>query len=242
MIPVFWIEPTGEEEVSLRRFKSSRTHPPGGGDPIVVSTCPLPWGYHDESTAIGREPDRGIPLGDPESLAEQGHWGIPTKDDPRWPTHCDCGYVFQTDDEWQVFRSKIYRAIDGHWEGSLRDAPPGAMYDAHWMHDVQWAMGPDGISLHVITPDGFTWCVDQEASNCTRPQFIPVEGQPNTRRWGGRSHYCWVRHGDPRDPQGRKTGQKLHVDKAGDTCAAGAGSIMTPKWHGFLHHGELRSC
>jgi hypothetical protein len=33
-----------------------------------------------------------------------------------------------------------------------------------------------------------------------------------------------------------KTG-RLHVDKNGNTCAAGAGSIITGKWHGFLHNG-----
>jgi len=29
------------------------------------------------------------------------------------------------------------------------------------------------------------------------------------------------------------------VDKNGDACAAGAGSILTPTWHGFLQNGEL---
>jgi hypothetical protein len=47
-------------------------------------------------------------------------------------------------------------------------------------------------------------------------------------------HRCWVRHGRPEDGT-------LHVDKAGNTCRAGAGSIDTGKWHGFLHNGELHS-
>lgn len=56
------------------------------------------------------------------------------------------------------------------------------------------------------------------ASNCTKPQ--------------DRAHRCWVLHGDP-----------VHTaSKAGNTCAAGAGSIVTPKWHGFLVNGEWRSC
>lgn len=29
------------------------------------------------------------------------------------------------------------------------------------------------------------------------------------------------------------------VAKNGLTCAAGAGSIATPNWHGYLRHGEL---
>ena len=45
-------------------------------------------------------------------------------------------------------------------------------------------------------------------------------------------HRCWVRHGRPEDGT-------LHVDKNGQTCAAGAGSIQTHNWHGFLHNGVL---
>ena len=48
-------------------------------------------------------------------------------------------------------------------------------------------------------------------------------------------HKCWVRHGRPEDGT-------LHVDKNGKTCAAGAGSILTSKWHGFLHNGHLVPC
>jgi len=64
------------------------------------------------------------------------------------------------------------------------------------------------------------WQIDGRASNCMMPDE--------------RTHRCWVRHGDPRVPG------ELHVDKAGHTCAAGAGSIQIPGgWHGHLHHGEL---
>ena len=34
----------------------------------------------------------------------------------------------------------------------------------------------------------------------------------------------------------------LTVDNKGDTCAAGAGSSLTPAWHGFLRNGELIAC
>jgi hypothetical protein len=53
---------------------------------------------------------------------------------------------------------------------------------------------------------------------------------------GDKTHRCWVRHGDP------DKGEPVHVDKAGHTCAAGAGSIATPGYHGFLHNGQLTSC
>jgi hypothetical protein len=31
----------------------------------------------------------------------------------------------------------------------------------------------------------------------------------------------------------------VHVDKAGATCTAGAGSIIAGDWHGFLHNGQF---
>jgi hypothetical protein len=73
----------------------------------------------------------------------------------------------------------------------------------------------DGQHLHVLTPGG-TWDVDQRCSNC---------GLPNER-----THRCWVRHGVP---------PNVHVDKSGNTCSAGAGSIVCGNYHGFLHNGYL---
>lgn len=69
---------------------------------------------------------------------------------------------------------------------------------------------------HYAGPDGHDWMIDGRASNCTMPDDDV--------------HRCWVRHGEP---------PNLTVDKNGHTCAAGAGSIQTPKWHGFLRNGEL---
>lgn len=63
--------------------------------------------------------------------------------------------------------------------------------------------------------------IDGRASNCTMPD--------------DNVHKCWVRHGRPEDGT-------LHVDKNGNTCAAGAGSIATPNFHGFLHNGDLSAC
>jgi hypothetical protein len=227
---VFWIDRTARERVSLRRYKG--THEQIDNESVKVSECPLPWGYHDASVIIGEQPETGQPISDPDHLPELGYFTAPTKDDLRWPTHCSCGYAFQANDRWQVFTEPLYRATDGHWEGPLRDAPVGAMYNAEWMADLEMFRGPDGLSLHVVTPGG-PWCVDQEASNCTRTQY--EDAGEGSRRWTGRSHYCWVRHGDPR------TGN-IHVDKSGDTCAAGAGSIIIGGYHGFLHNGELTSC
>jgi hypothetical protein len=128
----------------------------------------------------------------------------------------------------------LYRRSDTGETLFLYDAPVGAMWDAHWMAHGDVRTGPDGITLVVKTPGG-DWLVDSECSNCTRTQWGPkeIDGVMRERVWLGRTHYCWVRHGDPRKPE------TLHVDKNGDTCSAGAGSIQSGDYHGFLHNGEL---
>jgi len=87
-----------------------------------------------------------------------------------------------------------------------------------------WSNCAGGPHLVVLCPSpgsgGYhPWYVDSRAGNCTLKSDT--------------EHRCWVRHGSPEDGT-------IHVDKKGRTCAAGAGSIQTGKWHGFLHHGELR--
>ena len=141
----------------------------------------------------------------------------PLRFDDRWPLRCDCGYQFKDDDPFQRFTDRLYRRVDTGEEFTLFEIPVGAMWDAHWYT----RKGPDGLSLYVKTPGG-DWFVDGRASNCTMPE--------------DKEHRCWVRHGDPRDPQGNPP---LHVDKAGLTCDAGAGSIGQDSYHGFLHNGHL---
>ena len=134
--------------------------------------------------------------------------------DPRWPVQCeDCDYVFTDNDQWQHSFHRLYSG--NGMTCTLRDAPVGSMYYADWM----WHKGPDGHSLAVVLPpDRHVWLVDSQASNCTMPQDT--------------EHRCWCRHGVP---------PMITVDKSGLTCAAGAGSIQTKTWHGFLRNGQLVS-
>lgn len=113
--------------------------------------------------------------------------------------------------------------------------PIGACFDAN--RDAQtgektstYQGGSDGCSIVCITPrteppnpsDVGWWFIDSRANNCTkRGDHHPMK------------HRCWVRHGTVGDP--------LTVDKNGDTCAAGAGSIQCASWHGFLQNGVLHS-
>lgn len=137
-------------------------------------------------------------------------------DDPRWPKSCPCGREFVDTDTWQVFGDAVYAG--GSTEFTLRKPVAGAMWDAWWM---PYSRGDDGICLVVVLPTLHTWMVDSRASNCTMPTDD--------------IHRCWVRHGDV------KSGN-VHVDKSGNTCAAGGGSILVPGYHGFLHNGYLTDC
>ncbi len=207
----FWTAPSGLARVSLRRFVYSSAGRP----------CPGPAGYHNASVVIAD----GVPTVHHDDGLIAAIDPADYRDDPRWPTSCDaCADVFRAEDAWQVNQDPIHLAADGRWSGVLRDAPPGAMWDAYWYP----RKGPDGICLVVRTPRGDgrpaglgdDWMPDLRASNCTRPDDD--------------AHYCWVRHGDP-----RAIPCTLTVDKDGDTCAAGAGSIAKPTWHGFLRAGRL---
>lgn len=156
---------------------------------------------------------------------ERGSEGSPEDfaGDQRWPMQCACGYAFTDEDARQVFTRQLYRRTDDPRSALLPESllPVGAMWNNTWMSSFasgQWT-GPDGRSVHVKLPDGHVWCVDGRANNCTMKDDS--------------SHKCWVRHGDV-------TKGEIHVDKNGHTCKAGAGSIDTGKWHGFLHGSILK--
>ncbi len=131
--------------------------------------------------------------------------------DKRWPTHCaNCDYEFIFTDEWQVFRETIYLRTDTKEPVLRSDNIPGMMWDAYWLPQK----GPDGRALAVLLPNGREWSIDQRAKNCTLPKDTV--------------HRCWIRHGEP---------PNITVSKDGVTCKAGAGSIKSEDYHGFLQHG-----
>lgn len=140
--------------------------------------------------------------------------------DERWPKKCDhCDYVFPDTDQWQLFTLRQYKRSDNGELCSLHPnilpAPAGAMWYATWMEGIKEWLGPDGKVLVVKTPGG-DWIIDSKASNCTMPDE--------------HVHRCWVRHGTP---------PEITVDKNGNTCNAGGGSIQSGPYHGFLRNGFL---
>jgi hypothetical protein len=215
-VTCFWLEPTGLTQAGLRRYS------PSSGNP--EPPCPREggkWGYHGALVILAQVP---ITWSD-ERPAGHSHWfresddryGIadfayPGHDDPRWPSRCECGYEFTAGDAWQEWEDRLYRRADSGALVTLRDAPPGAMWDANWYG----RKGPDGRCLAVKCPNGDDWIVDSRASNCTMPD--------------DNEHRCWVRHGEP---------PRITVDKNGNTCQAGGGSIQAGGYHGFLRDGAF---
>ncbi|MEP7336864.1 MAG: hypothetical protein ABI977_03905 [Acidobacteriota bacterium] len=179
------------------------------------STCPGPWSYHNISVPFD--------VIEYDKFTDEGCYpadsrGGPPKSDPRWPARCSCGYEFTEKDEFQFFNERVYRRADTSEEMTLRGVTPGAMWYGDWMltEGSNLYRGPDGHSLMVKLPNGNEWHIDGMASNCTMPDDS--------------DHKCWVRHGDV---------PNITVDKEGRSCAAGAGSIQSGNYHGFLRNGEF---
>lgn len=157
-VECFWLEPSTQARITWRRYADSAKSKcdvprvPYEGHPPSV------WGYHDAQVAIGTCV-RGV--------NDVGRW--PTDEeklDPRWPKKCDCGYVFDDKDHWQINVSTLYASIQrGGVLCTLFDAPIGAMWDAPWHkgHDGAFAK-PDGLYLVLRTPAG-DWLIDGPSSN-----------------------------------------------------------------------------
>jgi len=237
-IKVIWFEPTDRERHFLRRYRNSSVH-----------RCNNTGSYCNAMTPLG---DVDILWTADGCIADREREKPPITDS-RWPTRCEaCGEAFGPDDPYQLFTRQIWVRPDTAQICTIDQFPPGACWDAWWYRRRRggedegrpsgsaYTNGPDGRTLIVRCPDGHDWMIDSRASNCGSPcatcgvkyrdhgksSHDYVDSQP--------THHCWVRRGKPEDGT-------LHVDKNGHTCDAGAGSIQTPSWHGFLHHGELHT-
>ena len=161
-----------------------------------------------------------LPLAKTDDLTDRSIGGnIEDYSIDRWPTHCDnCDAValelpYNEQLHRQIFRKDIYNTDSGVPE------PGDLFYKTNLRGDEGWCYihdNCDGKHLHVITPNGIEWNIDSRASNCTKPN--------------DKIHRCWVREG---------TVPNITVGKGGDTCAAGAGSIITGDYHGFLREGKF---
>lgn len=149
----FLVEPSDRERRSLRRYAGY-----GDGD----RTCAVSeMGYHNAESPIEDGPCERDGRG---YISQDNDW---PRDDPRWPTHCACGYAFAADDEWQLFRDPIYVAPDGSEHVIHGKVAPGLMVDAFWLHAASQYAGrsPDGRVLMLYLPDGYSWIIDGPSSN-----------------------------------------------------------------------------
>lgn len=159
-IPCFWLDNTDRVQRTLRRYRGSTKD----------GFCLGPYSYHNGHSPFDECPaeysDRGTILASSDRHKPPSH-------DPRWPSVCDhCSYTFEPTDEWQLFQEMIFVRKDTGEEMTLRDCPPGAMWDASWYDEK----GPDGKSLVVRTPGG-DWHVDGEAKGgggWTRTGEVPL--------------------------------------------------------------------
>lgn len=177
-IKCFWLSPTKEGEVSLRRYQGALP-------------CPGKYGYHNASVIIGKC----------EYTMRAVHVTEEMKKEPQWPTKCDyCDYVFQDADTWQWNEEQLYKKEGTEDLYTLRKAPVGAMWDAHWFkrftEDSGFKKRPDGIVLVVMTPGG-DWCVDGPSNNGNgwdRSGTVPeITAHPSILI--GTKYHGWLRNG-----------------------------------------------
>jgi hypothetical protein len=143
----FMTAPSEFGQRSLRRYAAS------------ALPCKGKMSYHDAEAVIDeRFP---MPEGAEQSLLKGEHG-----EDPRWPKQCSCGYTFQPEDHWQVNETRLYQGAPGEKLYRLRDLPPGAVWRATWMEDIQnnpYA-APDGKVWALMMPSGMEWLVYGPAS------------------------------------------------------------------------------
>lgn len=165
------------------------------------------WG-HDECSGWCHNSKEKIK--DVSDIINNTHYGGEPEDypDDMWPMFCyKCGESVPKDANRQVFNQRLYDTPSGELE-------PGNIFWNDWYPENLYWDNHKGPHLMAVLPNGNEWCIDSRASNCTMPE--------------DRTHRCWCRHGEPPD---------ITVDKNGHTCAAGAGSIMSGDYHGFLTNG-----
>lgn len=149
----------------------------------------------------------------------------PPLNDVRWPTVCDaCGRPFKRGESHQVNQHEVYvRGDNGEkvaFRGYAQADLAGALFDAWWLHDrivldeqgvARSYVGPDGIALVAICPNGLAWEVDGPSRN------------------DGKTGPGWTRTGDPRNPPSLSVTPSIVAGKPG---APGT-------YHGYLTNGVL---
>lgn len=146
-IKCFLLEETKMEEQRLRRYTSHYGECPDMNNHGLHQT----WVKIGEVENDGREDQSN---GTNQSIKPGQTYPV-AFDDPRWPTHCSCGFKFPDDVPLQYFPETLYRVQGTDTLVTLRNAPAGALWYATWLekYDHYWK-GPDGRILNVRLPNG----------------------------------------------------------------------------------------
>jgi hypothetical protein len=129
-VKCFWLEPAGKIQREFRRYRSSDKGKCIAGE----------YSYHNASVLLDVVDDPN-----PHGVVDCDISVEPFRGDPRWPIKCErCAYLFTEDDHFQIFTERIYKRTDTGEETTLRDAAPGAMWNATWMTDFPDWCGADG--------------------------------------------------------------------------------------------------
>ncbi|MDQ4119906.1 MAG: hypothetical protein M3209_00380 [Acidobacteriota bacterium] len=201
-----------KETTKVRRYL--RRHASGA--------CPSKYRTFHNAERLFDEIEVPVPNGDGCESDERMISEAPEENEKSgYPTECEyCDYRFSDSDGYQFRTERLYRNEETSELYALRDLPPGAIYYASWMDRIYKPQLEHCII--VILPNGNPWMIDSQANNCTIPE------DHNQRQ-----HHCWIIEGKL---------PTINVSKNGKTCQAGAGSILSGSYHGFLRNGYLEEC
>lgn len=152
-VECFWVEPNGRALRTLRRYrrgeeKCSQNRMGYHTTTVEIGDFDVIWNHLEDGTQVVAAIDN----------AEYA-------DDPRWPTHCVCGYKYTEEDHWQASQEPIYASADGRqaWTSPAygRQPTPGAMFDTFWRPELR---KEDGLAISAVCPNGQVWCIDDHAT------------------------------------------------------------------------------
>lgn len=147
-------------------------------------------------------------------------WTAGTIDEDDQPEGAACERC-RTSVPWDDASLSRFGSSAAVWNTTDGKLGPGDMYWGHPLRDGghhcsgNWT-NCDGKHLYVILPNNLPWDIDSRASNCTLMEDF--------------THRCWIRSGEA---------PMITAGKDGHTCTAGAGSIQSGNYHGFLRDGCL---
>ena len=141
-IPLFLLEPTRSFRRHLRRV-------------VRGSICPLTASEHAARVVLDESPIDGD--SDTPTPNAQG----PHENDPRWPSACKCGRLFEDGDAREVTAERVY--VSTHGRVILSEAEPGSVFDATWAKSKPEFCGKDGKSIVIVLPDLTRWWVDAKS-------------------------------------------------------------------------------